>query len=173
MHATTTMLRGFSALWVLCTPAVSLDNGVGLTPAMGYNTWDDFRCGGINAANVEKIADAFIKYGLDKAGYQYVNIDDCWAVSRNATTGVIIEDPKAFPQGMKAVADYVHSKGLKFGIYSDRGTNTCEGRPGSQGYEVIDAQTYASWGVDFLKEDSCNAPDDHAEAFRQYGLMRD
>lgn len=151
----------------------SLDNGVGLTPAMGYNTWNDFRCGGINAENVKKVADAFIAYGLDKVGYEYVNIDDCWAVSRDSTTGVIVEDPQAFPEGMKAVADYVHGHGLKFGIYTDRGTATCVGRPGSQDHEAIDAQTYAAWGVDFLKEDSCNAPGDHQEAIAQYALMRD
>ena len=79
-----------------------------------------------------------------------MGIDDCWAVSRNQTTGVIIPDPKAFPLGMKAVADYVHSKGLLFGIYTDRGTATCVGRPGSQGHEDIDAKTYAKWGVDLV-----------------------
>jgi len=78
-----------------------------------------------------------------------------------------------FPNGIKYVADNVHSKGLKFGIYTDRGTKTCAGRPGSQGYEKKDADTYASWGVDYLKEDSCNAPDDHNTAFQQYGTMRD
>jgi alpha-galactosidase len=138
-----------------------------------YNTWDDFRCGGINAENVKKVADAFIKYGLDKVGYEYVGIDDCWAKGRDKTTGVIIEDPKAFPDGMKSLVDYVHSKGLKFGIYTDRGTATCVGRPGSQGHETIDAQTYAKWGVDLVKEDSCSAPTDHNSSFEQYGLMRD
>ena len=120
-----------------------------------------------------KVADAFARLGLHKYGYEYINIDDCWATGRNKTTGAIIEDPKAFPEGMKAVADYVHSKGLKFGIYTDRGTATCVGRPGSQGYEKIDAETYASWGCDYLKEDSCNAPTDHETAFKQYGIMRD
>merc|ERR1740121_843530 len=162
-----------AAAAVLALRAEGLDNGVGLTPAMGYNTWNDFRCDGIKAENVQKDADAIVAHGLDKVGYEYVNIDDCWAVSRNETTGVIVEDPEAFPEGMKAVADYVHSKGLKFGIYTDRGSYTCVGRPGSQGYEQVDAQTYASWGVDFLKEDSCNAPTDHSEAFDQYSLMRD
>ena len=96
--------------------ATALDNGVGLTPAMGYNTWDDFRCGGINASNVRKVADAMVRSGLDRVGYRYLGLDDCWATSRNATTGAIVPDPRAFPDGMKAVADYVHKKGLKFGI---------------------------------------------------------
>ena len=77
-------------------------------------------------------------------------------MERNKTTDVIVEDPKAFPNGMKSVVDYVHKKGLKFGIYTDRGTATCVGRPGSLGYEMIDAQTYAKWGVDYVKEDSCS-----------------
>jgi alpha-galactosidase len=84
-----------------------------------------------------------------------------------------VADDVAFPHGIKYIADYVHSKGLKFGIYTDRGTKTCAGRPGSEGYEKKDAQTYASWGVDYLKEDSCYASSDHNTAFQQYGLMRD
>jgi len=95
-----------------------------------------------------------------------------WAKGRYSN-GTVYPDPVAFPQGIKPIADYVHSLGLKFGIYSDRGTLTCAGRPGSQGYESIDARTYASWGVDYLKEDSCNASDDHDTAFQQYGTMRD
>ena len=83
---------------------------------VGYNTWDDFRCGGINNTNVMKVADAIVRYGLDKVGYEYLGLDDCWATSRDEQTGVIVPDPKAFPDGMKAVADYVHKKGLKFGI---------------------------------------------------------
>ena len=102
-----------------------------------------------------------VRYGLDKVGYECLGIDDCWAKSRDASTHVIQPDPKAFPTGMTPVADYVHSKGLKFGVYTDRGTATCVGRPGSQGFEKIDATTYASWSVDLLKEDSCSAPTDH------------
>lgn len=151
-----------------------LDNGLGRTPAMGYNTWDDFRCDNISAINVMRAADGIVRQGLDKLGYVYVNIDDCWAVGRDNKTGVLIPDPKFFPNGMKPVGDYLHSLGLKFGTYTDRGTLTCAGRPGAQGYEVLDAQTYASWGVDYLKEDSCYADsDDHEVAFAQYALMRD
>jgi len=99
-------------------------------------------------------------------------MDDCWAKGRNAD-GTVFPDSQQFPLGIKDVSDYVHSKGLLFGIYTDRGVLTCAGRPGSEKYEKIDAQTYASWGVDYLKEDSCNAPADHETAFAQYGLMRD
>ena len=91
-----------------------------------------------------------VELGLVKLGYEYLNIDDCWAVSRDANE-VLVPDPKAFPNGMKAVADYVHSKGLKFGIYTDRGEKTCAGRPASLGHETLDAQTFADWGVDYLK----------------------
>jgi len=147
-------------------------NGVGLTPAMGYNTWNDFRCN-INAQDIKDAADAIVRQGLDKLGYVYVNIDDCWAAKAREANGTLLANPTSFPQGMKAVADYVHSKGLKFGIYTDRGTKTCAGYPGSENYEKIDAQTYANWGVDYLKEDSCNAPGDHDTAFKQYGTMRD
>ena len=163
------------ALAVVLLPSLAraLDNGVGLTPAMGYNTWDDFRCGGINASNLYKVADAMVKNGLPAYGYKYVSLDDCWAKSRDAATGVIQPDPVAFPDGMKKVVDYVHSKGLLFGIYTDRGEKTCVGRPGSAGYETLDAQTYAAWGVDYVKEDSCNATGDHNASFSQYGLMRD
>ena len=82
----------------------------------GYNTWDDFRCGGINASNVMAVADKFVKYGLDKVGYEYIGIDDCWAVSRDKVTGEIVPNHEAFPDGMKALADYVHGRGFKFGI---------------------------------------------------------
>eukprot|EP01120_Amphizonella_sp_Union-15-10_P009643 TRINITY_DN36_c0_g1_i1.p1 TRINITY_DN36_c0_g1~~TRINITY_DN36_c0_g1_i1.p1 ORF type:complete len:414 (-),score=103.15 TRINITY_DN36_c0_g1_i1:32-1273(-) len=147
------------------------DNGVGRTPALGYNSWNDFRCN-INAEDIKSVADAMVRQGLDKAGYEYINIDDCWAAGRNAD-GTVYADPRTFPGGIVDVANYVHAKGFKFGIYTDRGTKTCAGRPGSQGYEKIDADTYAKWGVDYLKEDSCYATQDHAAAFEQYGKMRD
>jgi alpha-galactosidase len=95
--------------------------------------------------------------GMAAAGYQFINIDDCWQSSRDGN-GVIVADPVKFPSGIKALADYVHSKGLKLGVYSDHGTATCQGRPGGYGYEYLDALTYASWGVDYLKYDNCNNP---------------
>ena len=155
----------------------ALENGLGQTPAMGYNTWNDFQCEGVSARNISKVADKMVALGLPKLGYKYLIIDDCWAVGRT-TAGVLIPDPEAFPDGMKSVADYVHAKGMNFGIYTDRGYWTCEGRPGSAGFEEIDAKTFASWGVDYVKTDSCNAPDSledepSSEAIVQYELFRD
>jgi alpha-galactosidase len=96
-----------------------------------------------------------VKAGMKDAGYQYVVIDDCWQVSRDQH-GDIVADRQRFPHGIKALADYVHSLGLKFGIYSDAGAKTCQGRPGGLGHEYQDALTYAAWGVDYLKYDWCN-----------------
>ena len=103
---------------------------------------------------------------------EYLNLDDCYIKSRDSS-GVLQPDPKTFSKGMKSLGDYAHSKGMKFGVYTDRGTLTCGGRPAAQGHEVQDAKTYASWGVDYLKEDSCHASSDHSMAFKQYGAMRD
>ena len=135
--------------------ALAFDNGLGLKPQMGFNTWNKFGCN-ISEKLAKDTADAMVEKGLLELGYEYLNLDDCWQVDRDEKTHVIIEDPERFPSGMKALADYVHSKGLKFGLYSDAGYKTCAGRPGSLGYEQIDADTYASWGVDYLKYDNCN-----------------
>jgi alpha-galactosidase len=124
------------------------------TPPMGWNSWNKFACD-VNETLIRETADAMVASGLKDAGYQYVVIDDCWQVSRDKD-GTIIADPQRFPSGMKALADYVHSKGLKFGLYSDAGTRTCQGRPGSEGYETEDARQYAAWGADYLKYDWCN-----------------
>ena len=112
-----------------------------------------------------------VSEGLAALGYTYLNVDDCWSAGRDAA-GRLVPDPKAFPQGMKPLVDYVHSKGLRFGIYADRGDATCAGYEGSLGHEAVDAQTWADWGVDYLKEDSCFASTDHATAFAQYDSMR-
>jgi len=165
------MSHHFVYLSLIIQVAYSLNNGVGINPPMGYNTWNDFRCG-LTSQDVKNIADTLVNGGFADLGYKYVNVDDCWAQGRDSN-GKIYPDPKAFPDGMKNVVDYVHDKGLKFGLYTDRGTKTCAGRPGSLGYESIDAQTYAEWGVDYLKEDACFASDNHNEAFTQYALMRD
>lgn len=168
-------LFGLAAFCLLFSFAfvAGLQNGVGQLPAMGYNTWNDLRCHGINAANVTKIASMVQSLGLQKAGYNYVNIDDCWNVGRDNFTHVLLPDPKAFPEGIKPVADFIHQLGMKVGIYTDRGPLTCALRAGSMGFETIDAQTFASWGVDYLKEDSCWASINHTVAFQQYGVMRD
>ncbi len=104
---------------------------------------------------IRETADAMVASGLKDAGYEYIVIDDCWHGERDSL-GFIQPDPVRFPSGIKALADYIHSKGLKFGIYSDAGWQTCGGRPGSRGREYQDAQRYASWGVDYLKYDWCN-----------------
>jgi alpha-galactosidase len=128
--------------------------GLALTPPMGWNSWNHFACN-VNEKLIREVADAMVSSGMKDAGYQYVNIDDCWQGTRDSL-GFIRPDPVRFPSGIKALADYVHSKGLKLGIYSDAGWKTCGGRPGSRGYEYQDALTYASWGIDYLKYDWCN-----------------
>jgi alpha-galactosidase len=151
--------------------AHGLENGVARTPPMGWNSWNKFACDGINEKVVRASADAIAANGMKDAGYQYVVIDDCWQTGRDAS-GNIVADVQKFPSGIKALADYVHSKGLKFGIYTDVGTKTCAGRPGSVGHEYQDAQQYANWGVDYLKEDWCNTlPGQSSES--SYTLMRD
>jgi alpha-galactosidase len=125
------------------------------TPAMGWNSWNTF-FEGISEAKIMEVADAFISNGLKDAGYMYLNIDDGWALERGSD-GIIIPDPKKFPHGMKYVADYVHSKGLKFGIYTAPGEKTCAKFVGSLGFEQKDVETYAAWGVDYIKLDGCGA----------------
>ena len=113
----------------------------------------------MNETIVRDAAKAMVDSGLKDLGYEYVNIDDCWATMEGTgrdTDGRVIVNNNTFPSGMKALGDYIHSLGLKFGIYSDAGTHTCAYQPGSLGYEEIDAQTYAEWGVDYLKYDNCN-----------------
>jgi len=145
------------------------DNGLALTPPMGWNSWNKFGCN-VSEEMIKSMADAMASNGMKDAGYQYVVIDDCWQVSRDEK-GFIVADPQRFPSGIKALADYVHSKGLKFGIYSDAGTKTCAGRPGSSGHEYQDALQYAAWGVDYLKYDWCSTGKENAEA--AYATMHD
>lgn len=140
---------------------------VGDRPQMGWNSWNKFG-GNISEDLIKGIADALVETGLRDAGYVYVNLDDCWHGERDAD-GFIQADPKRFPNGMKALADYVHAKGLKLGIYSDCGTATCAGRPGSLGHEYQDALQYARWEIDYLKEDWCNTTDVNARG--AYRLM--
>ncbi|WP_245761490.1 glycoside hydrolase family 27 protein [Saccharopolyspora shandongensis] len=126
---------------------------------MGFNNWNTTHCGPeFNEEMVKGIADIFVEKGLKDAGYEYVNLDDCWALPARDVDGKLVPDPQRFPNGIKAVADYVHSKGLKFGIYTSAGTKTCnvDGFPGGLGHEKSDAQQFADWGVDYLKYDNCN-----------------
>jgi alpha-galactosidase len=158
----------------LVTPATCLDNGVGVTPAMGWNSWNRFRCEGLDEKLILEVAQAMVSSGLRDAGYKYVNIDDCWQEKRGAD-GHIVPFQSKFPSGMKALGDKIHALGLRFGIYSCAGERTCEGWPGSYGYETTDAADYASWGVDYLKYDFCGFEKvAHQKSPRHYySVMRD
>ncbi|XP_002962360.2 alpha-galactosidase isoform X2 [Selaginella moellendorffii] len=131
------------------------DNGLGKTPIMGWSGWNKYECK-INEKIVFGNTDALVRHGLDQLGYNYVIVDDCWAAYKRDKQGNLKSHPTTFPSGMKALADYAHSKGLKFGLYSDAGRRTCIGhRAGSEDHEIRDAKTFASWGVDYLKYDNC------------------
>ncbi len=149
--------------------ALAVDNGLARTPPMGWNSWNKFGCN-VSEQLIKEIADAMVASGMKKAGYQYVNIDDCWQVSRDAA-GNIVADPVRFPNGIKALAGYVHSKGLKLGIYTDAGTMTCEKRPGSLDHEAQDARTYAAWGIDYVKIDWCHT--EGLDPQKKYAKFRD
>lgn len=140
-----------------------------LNPPMGWNSWNKFGCN-VSEQLIREIANAMVSTGMKSAGYQYINIDDCWQVSRDAQ-GAIVADPSRFSSGIKALADYVHSKGLKLGVYTDAGRLTCQKRPGSLNHEAQDARTYAQWGVDYVKVDWCHAEGLDPET--QYGKFRD
>jgi alpha-galactosidase len=155
-------------------PAAGLDNGLALTPPMGFNDWNAFGCN-VSEVLIEQTADFFVSSGMKGAGYDYVNIDDCWMTHTRDAEGRLVPDPVKFPDGIKGTADYVHSKGLKLGIYEDAGTATCAGYPGSLGHEAIDAQTFADWGVDYLKYDNCNnaGSSTKQQYIDRYTAMRD
>lgn len=145
-------------------------------PQMGFNNWNSTHCRDeFNEAMIRGIADKFISLGLRDAGYTYVNIDDCWANWQRDKDGHLRANPKRFPSGIKALADYIHQHGLKFGLYSSAGTSTCEplqenrGFPGGLGHEKQDAATFASWGVDYLKYDNCN--NQKVDARQRYSAM--
>jgi alpha-galactosidase len=139
------------------------------SPPMGWNSWNKYQCD-VSEDLILKMTDAMAGSGMKDAGYEFIVIDDCWQVSRDEN-GEIVADPERFPHGMKYVADYVHSKGLKFGIYSCAGKLTCQRRPGGLGHEYQDARTYAGYGVDYLKYDWCNTTTQDAKS--SYANMRD
>ncbi|MFE2315263.1 NPCBM/NEW2 domain-containing protein [Streptomyces sp. NPDC059441] len=194
LHTRTTRRRVVGALTtaLLCTTALAapealaaptpteapatpaLAGGLALTPPMGFNNWNSTHCRAeFNESMVEGIADLFVEKGLKDAGYQYVNLDDCWALPNRNADGKLVPDPARFPNGIKAVADYVHAKGLKLGIYTSAGTKTCDsvGFPGALGHEYSDARQFADWGVDYLKYDNCN--NQGVDAKLRYTTMRD
>lgn len=134
-----------------------MEKMLGLKPPMGWNSWNTFTWD-INEQLIRDVADVFVRDGYKDAGYEYIVIDDCWSLRQRDENGNLVPDPQKFPSGMKALADYIHSKGLKFGIYSCAGTHTCAGYPGSFEHEFQDAALFAEWGVDFLKYDYCFKP---------------
>ncbi|HEY7048024.1 MAG TPA: NPCBM/NEW2 domain-containing protein [Jatrophihabitantaceae bacterium] len=171
--AATVVAAGLSVV-ATAAPAQALDNGLAKTPPMGFNDWNSFGCN-VDEQLIKQTADFFVSSGLKDAGYQYVNIDDCWLTHSRDANGRLVPDPVKFPDGIKGTADYVHSKGLKLGIYEDAGTATCAGYPGSLGHEKVDAQTFADWGVDYLKYDNCNnaGSTTKEQYIQRYTAMRD
>ncbi len=159
-----------AAVPLAATPAVALDNGLALTPPMGWNDWNAFGCD-VSQSLIEQTADKIVSSGLKSAGYQYVNIDDCWLTHSRDAAGNLVPDPVKFPDGIKGVAAYVHAKGLKLGIYESAGTLTCAGYPGSLGHEKQDAADFASWDVDYLKYDNCY--NQGVPGIQRYTAMRD
>ncbi|CAB3231837.1 unnamed protein product [Arctia plantaginis] len=157
MIVTTLVLAGLST-------TLALDNGLALTPPMGWLTWERFRCitdcekypnECISESLIKRTADFMVSEGYLEAGYEYLGIDDCWLEKTRGPDGRLVPDIKRFPNGMKAVADYIHSKGLKFGMYEDYGTKTCAGYPGVLGNEKLDIETFVEWEIDYLKLDGC------------------
>jgi alpha-galactosidase len=160
-------------LLILCLPAcvwAKKFEGLALTPPMGWNTWNTFATN-INEKLIKEMAETLISSGMQEAGYKYIVLDDTWSAKERDAQGNLVADPKKFPSGMKALGDYLHQKGFKFGIYNCAGNKTCAGYPGGRGHEYQDARTYASWGVDYLKYDWCNHGTANAE--ETYKTMRD
>ena len=170
VFAALTLVAGTLSGLALSAPARALDNGLALTPQMGWNDWNAFGCN-VSEALVEQTADIMVSSGMKDAGYQYVNIDDCWMTSSRDGDGNLVPDPAKFPDGIAGTAAYVHSKGLKLGIYESAGTATCAGYPGSLNHEQADANSFAAWGVDYLKYDNCNNQGIPAQT--RYTAMRD
>lgn len=148
-----------------------MSTALAATPPMGWNSWNMFGHA-VSESAVRETAEAIAKLGFKDLGYQYIVIDDCWSKKdARDSHGNLVPDPEKFPNGLKALADSVHSLGLKIGIYSDAADRTCGGYLGSYGFEDQDAQLWASWGIDFLKYDYCNAPPDQATAIERYFSM--
>ncbi|MEV0001904.1 ricin-type beta-trefoil lectin domain protein [Micromonospora sp. NPDC050980] len=160
-------------------PARALDNGAARTPPMGWNSWNTFGCN-INETLIRQMTDAMVSSGMRDAGYQYVVVDDCWMNPNRDSAGNLQGDPSRFPSGMKALGDYIHARGLKFGIYQGPLTETCAqyfnsypGATGAQGHEAQDARQFAAWGVDYLKYDWCSPSGSIDEQVRVFNIMRD
>jgi alpha-galactosidase len=177
--ATALLVLSGAAVVTTATPAQALDNGVGRTPPMGWNSWNTFFCN-INESLIRGAADSMVSTGMRDAGYQYVVVDDCWMNPNRDSSGNLQADPTRFPSGMKALGDYIHSKGLKFGIYQAPLDKTCAqyfgsypGATGSQGHETQDARQFAAWGVDYLKYDWCSPSGSINDQVTTFAKMRD
>ncbi|TDL18476.1 glycoside hydrolase [Rickenella mellea] len=144
-------------------PTATPTQAVGKLPALGWNNYNAFGCN-VGQTTILAQANQFISLGLKTAGYQYVNIDDCWALRSRDSSGRMVPDSSKWPNGISGLATQIHNLGLKLGIYSDAGTETCSGYPGSLGHEAIDAATFAGWGVDYLKYDNCFVPANWTDA---------
>ncbi|VEN45457.1 unnamed protein product [Callosobruchus maculatus] len=157
-----------------------LDNGLAKTPPMGWLAWERFRCNTdckndpdncISENLFRTMADILVNEGYAKVGYEYINVDDCWLEKERSVYGELVPDRTRFPRGMKALADYIHLRGLKFGIYEDYGNYTCAGYPGVLGYLQRDADTFASWDVDYVKLDGCYAhPSEMDRGYPEFGF---
>ena len=140
------------------TPVGVSDATNATPPSMGWNSWNAFACNGLDESLVRQTADAMVSSGLLAAGYNTLTLDDCWSAVSRDSTGNLTNDPVKFPSGMKAIGDYIHAQGLRYGIYASIGTSTCTGHTaGSLDHETRDVGTFASWGVDYIKADRCNA----------------
>ncbi|WP_349898581.1 glycoside hydrolase family 27 protein [Parafrigoribacterium soli] len=167
-----------SATTRMSAPAPAATKVLAASPPMGWNSWNHFGCS-VTAADVEAAADAIVRDGLRSLGYRYVNVDDCWQAPTRDARGRLRADPTRFPQGMKALGDYIHARGLSFGIYATPGRRTCAelyndypGTLGSLGHESLDARTFASWGADYLKYDWCSADRDGVSRRSGFSMMR-
>jgi len=147
------------------------ENELARTPPMGWNSWNCFHKD-INEVQIKQIADAMVDSGMRDAGYEYLVLDDAWMAPERDSNGCLVGDPKRFPSGMKALGDYIHSKGLKFGIYEDRGHSTCQQLPGSFEHEQVDMSTFAAWGVDYIKLDSCFAENNGRLTTEDYTIYK-
>lgn len=179
MLAVGILLLSSTAFVATAPSAQALDNGVGRTPPMGWNSWNTFFCN-INESLIRGMADSIVSSGMRDAGYEYVVVDDCWMNPNRDSSGNLQGDPTRFPSGMKALGDYIHGKGLKFGIYGAPLDRTCAqyfgsypGATGSQGHEAQDARQFAAWGVDYLKYDWCSPSGTINDQVTTFARMRD
>lgn len=162
----------YSLIGYALAEVLNMRSDLAMTPPMGWNSWNAFEKE-IDEDKIKAIADAMVSSGMRDAGYTYIVIDDAWMASERDQDGRLAADPKKFPSGMEAIGDYIHSKGLKFGIYEDRGHLTCQQLPGSFGHELIDMETFALWGVDYIKMDSCFAENNGRMSSEDYALYRE